>query len=54
MDVNWFEMGMPEAVWHLEAKEFGPLVVGIDTKGRSIYAGLRKAALEKIDALYPA
>ena len=54
VDVNWFEMGMPEAVWHLEAKEFGPLVVGMDTKGRSIYAGLRKAALEKIDALYPA
>ena len=54
VDVNWFEMGMPEAVWHLEAKEFGPLVVGMDTKGCSIYADLKKAALEKIDALYPA
>ncbi len=54
VDVNWFEMGMPEAVWHLEAKEFGPLVVGMDTKGCSIYADLKKAALKKIDALYPA
>lgn len=54
VDVNWFEMGMPEAVWHLEAKEFGPLVVGMDTKGHSIYADLKKAAMEKIDALYPA
>lgn len=54
VDVSWFEMGMPEAVWHLEAKDFGPLVVGMDTKGRSIYADLKKAAMEKIDALYPA
>ena len=54
VDVNWFELGMPEAVWHLEAKDFGPLVVGMDTKGRSIYADLKKNALEKIDALYPA
>lgn len=54
VDVNWFEMGMPEAMWNLEAKDFGPLVVGMDTKGRSIYADLKKAALEKIDALYPA
>ncbi len=54
VDVSWFEMGMPEAVWHLEAKDFGPLVVGMDTKGRSIYADLKKAAMKKIDALYPA
>lgn len=53
VDVNWFEMGMPEAVWHLEAKDFGPLVVGMDTKGNSIYANLKKAALEKIDEMYP-
>lgn len=54
VDVNWFEMGMPEAVWHLAAKDFGPLVVGMDTKGNSIYANLKKAALAKIDELYPA
>lgn len=54
VDVNWLEMGMPEAVWHLETRDFGPLVVGIDTKGHSIYADLKKAAMEKIDALYPA
>ena len=53
VDVNWFEMGMPEAVWHLEAKEFGPLVVGMDTQGNSIYANLKAAALKKIDELYP-
>ncbi len=54
VDVNWFEMGMPEAVWHLAANDFGPLVVGMDTKGNSIYADLKKAATAKIDEMYPA
>ena len=53
-DVTWLELGMPEAVWDLQAEEFGPLVVGMDTHGGSIYADLRKAALARIDARYPA
>ena len=36
-DVTWFEMGMPEALWDLEAVEFGPLVVGMDTHGNSCF-----------------
>ena len=52
--MTWFELGMPEAIWDLQAKEFGPLVVGMDTHGGSIYASLKQAAFEKIDALYPA
>ena len=35
-DVTWFELGMPEAVWDLQANEFGPLVVGMDTHGQKI------------------
>lgn len=53
-DVTWFELGMPEAVWDLQAREFGPLVVGMDTQGGSVYANLRAAALAQIDAKYPA
>jgi fumarate hydratase subunit beta len=30
-------LGMPEAVWILEANKFGPLIVGIDAKGNSMY-----------------
>jgi len=29
---------MPEAVWVLRVKEFGPLIVGIDAKGKDIFA----------------
>lgn len=35
--VEWFELGMPEAIWVLNAKEFGPLTVGIDAHGNSLY-----------------
>ena len=32
--VEWEELGMPEALWVCRVKEFGPLIVSIDTKGR--------------------
>jgi len=36
--VYWLEeLGMPEAVWIFEVNEFGPLVVAIDSHGRSLY-----------------
>jgi tartrate/fumarate subfamily iron-sulfur-dependent hydro-lyase beta chain len=40
--VYWLEeLGMPEAVWIFKVKEFGPLVVAIDSHGRSIYKDLK-------------
>lgn len=37
-DVFWFdELGMPEAVWIFKVKDFGPLVVSMDSYGTSIY-----------------
>uniref|UniRef100_A0A7C3UHT1 Fumarate hydratase n=1 Tax=Geoglobus ahangari TaxID=113653 RepID=A0A7C3UHT1_9EURY len=35
--VYWEDLGMPEAAWVFEVKEFGPCVVGIDAKGNSLY-----------------
>lgn len=51
--VGWLEFGMPEAMWNLRATEFGPLVVGIDTHGHSIYQRLKQAAQGMIDNTYP-
>lgn len=53
VDVHYLEMGMPEALWDLETVEFGPLVVGMDTHGVSIYKTLRENALKKLDEDYP-
>jgi fumarate hydratase subunit beta len=36
--VEWFELGMPEAIWIMEADNFGPLTVGIDSHGNSLFA----------------
>jgi len=41
--VYWLEeLGMPEAAWIFKVKEFGPLVVAIDSHGKSIYRRLKK------------
>lgn len=40
-EVHWLEeLGMPEAVWILDVKEFGPLVVAMDSEGNSLYKEL--------------
>jgi len=42
LGVYWLdELGMPEAVWIFKAKEFGPLVVAIDSHGKSIYRDIK-------------
>lgn len=38
--VEWLDLGMPEALWMLEADGFGPLIVAIDAHGRSIYSAV--------------
>ncbi len=35
--VFWLDLGMPEAVWVLDAEEFGPLTVGMDASGGSLF-----------------
>ena len=41
-DVYWQDLGMPEALWVFEAKNFGPLIVSIDTNGNSLYENVEK------------
>jgi tartrate/fumarate subfamily iron-sulfur-dependent hydro-lyase beta chain len=37
-EVYWLDkLGMPEAVWVFQVKEFGPLVVSMDAHGSSLY-----------------
>jgi fumarate hydratase subunit beta len=37
LDVYYADLGFTEAVWKLRVRDFGPLVVGIDSRGKSIY-----------------
>ena len=42
LGVYWLdELGMPEAAWIFKVKNFGPLVVAIDSHGDSIYKKLK-------------
>jgi tartrate/fumarate subfamily iron-sulfur-dependent hydro-lyase beta chain len=40
-EVHWLEeLGIPEAIWVFEVEKFGPLVVAMDARGRSLYKDL--------------
>ncbi|MBO4793352.1 MAG: L(+)-tartrate dehydratase subunit beta, partial [Deltaproteobacteria bacterium] len=34
---EWKELGMPETLWNCRVKEFGPLIVSIDSEGRNYF-----------------
>lgn len=36
-DANWKDLGMPETLWTCRVREFGPLIVSIDTHGGNLY-----------------
>ena len=40
--VEWEDLGMPEAFWLMKVKEFGPLIVSIDTKGNNLFEENKK------------
>ncbi len=35
--VEWLDLGMPEAMWVMRVKEFGPLIISIDTQGNNLF-----------------
>lgn len=55
-DVQWKDFGMAEALWVLRVKEFGPLVVSIDTQGGNLFTKnqtLFSGRLNDIKSLQP-
>lgn len=36
-DVDWLDLGIPEAFWILRAREFGPLIVTMDSHGANLH-----------------
>ncbi len=34
---EWMDLGMPETLWYCRVKEFGPLIVSIDTHGGNLF-----------------
>jgi L(+)-tartrate dehydratase beta subunit len=44
----WWEDLMPECLWKFRVKNFGPLVVAIDSHGNSLYRNVEQLAAERI------
>lgn len=49
---HWLELGVPEAIWILKVKKFGPLIVAMDSHGNSIFNEVRENVLKVIDKMY--
>jgi L(+)-tartrate dehydratase beta subunit len=47
----WWEDLMPECLWQFRVKDFGPLVVAIDSHGNSHYKSIQERAAARIAAL---
>ena len=45
------ELGMPEAVWVFEARDFGPLIVSMDSKGQSLYDDVNAKTKENLQRI---
>jgi L(+)-tartrate dehydratase beta subunit len=50
-EVYWEEL-MPECLWKFRVKDFGPLTVGIDAHGDSLYREVQDRAKEKLEEIY--
>ncbi len=50
--VEWFDLGMPEALWILEVEDFGPLIVAIDTHGNNVFEDVQKQVEKNTQKIY--
>ena len=37
VQAEWRDLGMPETLWHCRVREFGPLIVSIDSEGHNYF-----------------
>ena len=49
-DVQWEDL-MPECLWKFRVRNFGPLIVAMDTRGRSLYEEVKEAAGARLQEL---
>src|SRR5436305_4351227 len=49
-EVYWEEL-MPECLWKFRVKDFGPLTVGIDAHGNSLFHDVQQRAKKKLEEL---
>jgi fumarate hydratase subunit beta len=50
--VEWYDLGMPEAMWVLDVEEFGPLSIAIDSHGNNLFEDIQRRAEENRQRIY--
>ena len=50
-EVEWEDL-MPECLWRFRVRDFGPLTVGIDSHGTSLYHDVQAEANKRLEELY--
>ena len=50
--VEWYDLGVPEALWVFEVEEFGPLAVSIDSHGNNLFEDVKKQVEENKQKIY--
>jgi L(+)-tartrate dehydratase beta subunit len=50
-EVKWEDL-MPECLWKFRVKDFGPLTVGIDSHGGSLYHDVQAEAHRRLEDIY--
>ena len=48
----WWEDLMPECLWKFRVKDFGPLIVAIDSHGNSLYRRIQEQVAARIQAFH--
>ena len=51
-NVEWLDLGMPEAMWVFEVEQFGPLLVAIDSHGNNLFKDIADQAEANRQRIY--
>ncbi|MHA2365656.1 MAG: FumA C-terminus/TtdB family hydratase beta subunit [Candidatus Hodarchaeales archaeon] len=47
-EVHWIDLGTPEALWVFEGAKFGPLIVAMDSHGKSLYNNVKAESKKRL------
>lgn len=51
-NVYWPDLGLPEAVWHIEVNSFGPCIVAMDAKGNNLFHNVNDTVKKTFDTMF--
>ena len=51
LDVHWLDLSSTEAIWVIRIKDWGPLIVALDSHGGNLYSKLTERARQRLKEL---